>query len=110
MARLYSDLIWRSPPVAAGFYTSDTVPDGEVWIVREVEAVLFSDDTLALQGFQLFDVEGAPIYVVTSPYIRPNVTYHLSTRQVMPAGDELTMQTGDAFWSWRISGYKLTTP
>lgn len=110
MARLYSEKLWSEPTMPGGAYTSPVVPAGFVWIVREVEVFGQGDLNWRTAGFTLTSIDGAPIFAISYPFAEIDRFYHLTTRQVLDAGDQLVMVTGEYGWSWRISGYALSTP
>lgn len=80
--------------------------------MREVEVRLATDEwpILGSQGIVILDSISAPIYETDFPYVFPNITDHLSTRQVLNPDDYIAVSTGAQGWSWRISGYVLTLP
>lgn len=111
MARVYSAVLWEWPGASAGNFFSDPVPDGFLWVVREIEvALLFNADNWGLGGLQMYTNSGAPLFNVAGTESMFQHDYHKTTRQVMVAGDNIGVTTFDDNWCWRISGYQLSLP
>lgn len=110
MAAVYSQLLWQAAGLSPGTYSSDVVPDGFVWVVRDLVVIIDATDSLLLQGFFIVDTAGVPRWTWPRPYVRANVDYHWSGHQVLETGDQLTMTSADDSTSWAMSGYQLTLP
>lgn len=108
MARpAYSQLLLESPGVATGTQESEIVPDGFVWVVRDVYVSNETNAHWGLMAWQLTDSAGTVIFEVPLLMALPGRQYHREMRQVLEAGDQLLVSCAE-LWSWRISGYVLT--
>jgi hypothetical protein len=110
MANVYTILLGYVSTSASGSYLLGTVPAGYVWDVRQITAyariapsypcqgVIFRDDhTIQICGFMAPDVHGGKVY-------------QWSGRQLLQTGEKLYMDSFDANWIGRATGYQLTLP
>lgn len=110
MARLYSQMLFRGEAGSGGVTGSDVVPDGYIWVVRDLVVYTSSVSPLGLNGWTLEDGAGYPIDRIIWPRWLANTAHHRELRQVMETGDQLIMLTGDDGTWWRVSGYVLSAP
>ena len=106
---LFSALLGEVLPGSAGATTFGPVPDGYVWDVRDVVAMKEPGSLLSASlGFQITDAAGVTIAALLPTQATTGPLYHLELRQVLVAGDEISVVTADDGWSIRITGYVLT--
>lgn len=112
MAPLYSQLLYAGSGNATGFtYYSSVVPTGYVWDVRDIVATNNLIWWQQVNGIAfLARTTSSPIAGVWVPQAVGHQTYHWERRQILNAGDQIQVNVYDTSWSWRISGYQLTTP
>jgi hypothetical protein len=107
----YSQLLWDLPPGWAEppFPTSNVVPVGYVWVVREIAAFYGGGDLGGgAPSAQLLatarQIWSSPVFAAVS-----GVVYRESdVRHVMNAGDFMEFSSSSASWGIRVSGYQLT--
>lgn len=115
MANVYSALLFENGDISkpGGDYNSIVVPSGYLWVVRDMYFTVPTEVGYTwshASGFEVTDHAGARLWNVTSPRAEMNVGYHWTGHQVVNTGDQLTVAIYDTGWTWRISGYQLTTP
>ena len=111
MANIYSVVMFQLGPGSfGGAYETTPVPDGYIWIVRDIDIKSPGVPWTRTYGLNITDGEQAPLYV-TDHHNAPGGTYSFwRGRQVLQAGDTLLITVVEAGWSIRISGYQLTAP
>lgn len=113
MATLYSATLYSGLNEGTGTYNSVAVPTGFVWVVRDIvlqaplRSVVYPQFAWSIQ---IEDGGGLPLFAVPLWVAVAGVTYHWSGHQVINTGDNLRSVVQGPGWSWRISGFKLTTP
>jgi hypothetical protein len=111
-APVYSQLLWDLPAGWASppFPTSNVVPIGFVWVVREIAAYFGAGDLGGGAPFAQLLATAQPIW--SSPVFAAvsGVVYRESdVRHVMNAGDFMEFSSSSASWSLRVSGYQLSS-
>lgn len=109
-SHVYSRLLWEENPGHGGLFTSDPVPAGYVWVIKDIVALASSIEQEILAGLQFFDQAGVLVWGVAYPFAVPGRLEHYWGMQVLESGDQLEASTPDLTWSWRVSGYVLTLP
>jgi hypothetical protein len=108
MAALYSTKFYEAFYVPAGSASSGPVPDGFVWVVRDIDLTTGGEIYAYLGGISIFTDVGGPLYQVYAPGAYGASYYAWRGRQVLEAGDRITLATADSVWIARISGYTLS--
>lgn len=88
------------------------VPDGTIWVVRDVWyfcGVAGGPSANGL-GIYLADGGGHQFAQVDQRDAWGQRTFHFELRQVIKTGEYLQIRAYVAGWTYRISGYQLTTP
>lgn len=105
MARIYSIRLYAGSIAANTSTTIAQVPDGYLWIARDVVAVPVGSATAGL--FSLYTNDpGLPI-LMSIPTATSRVTYTWSGRQVLPQGTTLQVNSGPNSVRLLISGYQF---
>lgn len=84
-----------------------TVPTGVVWIVRDLDSVVHSGDpgVIVLQGAADQD-----IWIGDTATTSTTLWYGWRGRQILYAGETLTVLVASGSWDVTVSGYELTSP
>lgn len=113
MATLYSTLLYAALNAGTGTYNSVAVPSGFIWVVRDIVLVSPLRSVVVPQfafSCQVTDGGGLPLLNVPLWVAVSGVSYHWAGHQVINTGDNLRVIVQGPGWSWRISGFKLSTP
>lgn len=117
MARpLYSVQLWADENGTSGdtSFFSEVVPDGSVWVVRDLEVGNAHASSVVLQGILFWlNTPGdpsVPLFNVPWGSSWGGKTFRWRGRQVLPAGSSIGCFCYETEWSWVLSGYQLTAP
>jgi hypothetical protein len=105
LARVYSAVLLEQYLEPDTSY-EQLVPDGYIWVVRDVVAVFASDDAGA--ALNLTDTTSVTVVYLLPP--SGGGMAHWSGRQVIPTAYGLVAENGLVECSVRVSGYALTLP
>lgn len=111
MSRVYSAQLCSNALAGGGTTFLATVPDGVVWVVRDMRASYSVSGVDPLAGFEVLLNAAIRLWTVGPLGVRPFYTYPWDGRTVLDPGDELSFFSDDsALWSIVVSGYSLTLP
>jgi hypothetical protein len=110
MPAVYTELLFDEVMLGLVVYESAVVPDGYVWVVRDIRAVAptTADDPYGL-GLQV--AKASTTSLIASfwpPFTYPGLEYSWEGRQVLEAGDNLLVQCSGNGWTCEITGFVLT--
>jgi hypothetical protein len=85
---------------------SATVPDGKIWILRDLDCVVHSGDpgVIVLHG-----AGGQDIYIGDTATTSTTLWYGWRGRQILVAGETVTIEVAAGNWDATLSGYELTS-
>jgi hypothetical protein len=109
-APVYSSVLWDPGPLGPGTTVGPTVPDGVVWVVRDVEASCNIAVSQGSNGFALSVDGGTPFFKRFDPHAHGGDSYSWRGRQVVEPGSGLQLHVASDTWYVRICGYVLTLP
>lgn len=113
MATLYSAQLYAGLNEGTGTYNSTSVPAGYIWVVRDI-VVLAPLRSVVLPQFAFsFDMQdggGLPLFSIPDWEAVAGHSYHWGGHQVLLTGSNLRAVVRGPGWSWRVSGFTLTTP
>jgi hypothetical protein len=104
---LYSKLLWEGQPTTTR-QTSNPVPSGFVWDVRDIVVSVGGSPFQNGGGFAISDSAGIIIFNRPNGDCPGATTWHWEGRQILDSGDELELVPSSLGVSWRITGYELT--
>jgi hypothetical protein len=110
LPRAYTVKLLDLPPAASPTSYPVTVPMGFRWVVRSIECVNTVTIPEQLEGFEILNGAGVPIFLRRAPYVQSCKSYHWRGHAVIDQGDELEAITLDANWGVTITGYSFTVP
>jgi len=105
--RPYTQLLWWTEALPAGFTAGPFVPAGRLWVVRDIVAYYGSGVAFEQLGkLQIVEV-GSDRFIggVGAADAKGGTVYNIETRQVLNAGEQLGVFTGIDGWLFTISGY-----
>jgi hypothetical protein len=111
-APAYSKVLWElEPPYAASADVfAPAVPDGYVWVLREISAYLPSSSGITGGAYNLAVwVSGIPVWQTPFNGTLANKYYELrDCRIVVESTDSLYINVVQPYWLLRVSGYQFT--
>lgn len=108
---VYSVLIGEAFEPAIGFTLFWTPPVGTKFVIRDMRAFNLRGNIITpLLGFAVQDTIGCFIWGVGDGETTGRRMLEWNGHQVIEFGDKVTFTAFDNFWSFRMSGYQLTTP
>lgn len=106
---VYSVMLWSlAQATAATGKSGPTVPDGEVYILRDIDA--WSSTGAAGDFFVLYGAAGVAIQLLAIGDGHSSHSTQWRGRQVYAPGEQLAVQVGTGTWNIQMSGYRLTLP
>lgn len=109
MGAVYSQLFISTQLEPSTPYTV-TVPDGFVWVVRDVTLYNNNSAIIGVKNAYVYGTDGVPFAGPGGPFVWSDEYYHWEGRQVIPEGNELTGYSDDVFWNLRVTGFALSLP
>lgn len=105
MATVYSALLGAGNSTAPGSVTFYTVPANYIAIVRSIELTCYS----GAPG-QCYITTDEPALLFCADAGADFESFHLDCRSVLNAGTKLSFDNQSGDWTFRVSGYVLSTP
>lgn len=109
----YSQVLWELTPGYAipGPQLSSPVPPNFVWVVREISASAAAPNHPAVGiGAIVISAGGMPLWGTPLNSTVDHVIYTATdVRFVLEEGTQLSINTDNANWTLRVSGYQLST-
>lgn len=107
MARdVYSHNLFRAETLSGA--TSETVPAGFTWVIRDVSLVHRGTTFPAFASITI-PISLNLVFVTRASTADPQFI-HLEGRWVLEQGDIVTFSAGSSSWDFYVSGYVLTLP
>lgn len=109
-SKTYTERLGTGYNLSVGRVLLFTVPGGEIYIVRTMDAILPVTWALGLFGFGMEDEGEFVLWGVSQPYVEAGVPYHWEGRQAFAAGQQLWVSVSDPGWNVFVTGYVFTEP
>lgn len=109
-SRSYTQLLWSEHFTGIGFFDSPTVDPSTLWVVRNISLYNGSLGPVDGLGFQVYDQDVRALYAEHAPRVAGKRTYCWEGRQVLYAGDHLSINTLDGEWAIRVTGFIFSAP
>jgi hypothetical protein len=112
MGRVYSAELWHLEAVGVGPYISEFVPDGYLWILRDVSVVLTEGPGTGQPPSFIFYTHAYANAWFTRPDFSTmlGLSYQWSGRKVLNTGDAIEFDTNSIASNVAVSGYVLSLP
>lgn len=107
-SRSYTALLGQGLGLPEGWYSLFSVPAGELWVVRNMDAFLGSGPTLKTFGFYVSDQNEYPLWGVQLPYANGGVSYYWEGRQAFTESQGMMFYSLDTGWNIRVTGYQFS--
>lgn len=110
--QVYTIRMWDLTSTAQpGPFVGPQVPQGFVWVVRDVRMLNIAQPATAVAAPILL-TSGGTLRIAASPTYSsmPGILYHWQGRAVAAPGEFLTAITTSPNWNMVVDGYQLSTP
>lgn len=111
MGNVYSVHIASGNAESGSIVLLAAIPAAYVYVVRDIDVTFFGTAAQAqTSSISFIDDTDTPIFSLASGAISPGAWYGWRGRQVFAPGDTLTAIVVNPLFTFRVSGYQLTTP
>lgn len=106
---IYTQRLAAGQASTTGFHAAYTVPAGKLVVLRDV-VLIQHGITTGQVSLLLSPTGGGNPFVASVPTVTPEQTYHWDVRQVLYAGDVLTVYNSQGTVDWLLTGYVFDVP